>query len=293
MVFKRSRGTLPTIENRCLQDVDVTNLPAASETAFALLDGHRIEYSRFKARDKKLAPVIFLHEGLGSVTMWHDFPAMTAATTGAEVIVFSRRGYGKSSRLADPHDISYMHHEAEFVLPRLLNFWQVSAPILIGHSDGASIALIYAADPGSNVTGIFLMAPHYFVEEKCIISIARVRERFLSSDLKLRLGEYHNDPEHTFWGWNDIWLHPNFPNWNIEALLSHITCPIFAVQGENEEYSSMQQIDGIAALSAGPVDLLKLTNCGHAPHRDKQTQTLRAIADFVTQCNNSQYHTPR
>jgi pimeloyl-ACP methyl ester carboxylesterase len=176
-----------------------------------------------------------------------------------------------------------MHREALETLPQLLETLEVRAPVLIGHSDGASIALIYAGSGRSYLRGVVAMAPHVFVEKISVASIAEAKVAFETTDLRSRLARYHDDVDTAFWGWNDIWLHPDFRRWNIEAYLPAITCPMLLIQGEDDQYGTMAQIEAIERLVSGPVETLKLPRCAHSPHVDRRDATLEAIARFVSQ----------
>ncbi|MGL1835046.1 alpha/beta fold hydrolase [Rhodocyclaceae bacterium SMB388] len=244
--------------------------------------GVRLEYLRLpSAHPRGDAPaIVFLHEGLGSVSMWRDFPQRVADATGCEAVVFSRAGYGRSDPAPLPREVSYMHDEGEQVLPALLARLGVDAPILFGHSDGASIALICAGNTDTALTGVIAMAPHVMVEDISVSSIAAAKTAYRTTDLATRLGKYHDDVDAAFRGWNDIWLHPDFRAWNIEASVPRIRCPILAIQGEDDEYGTMQQIDRIAA-AAGDVELLKLADCRHSPHRDQSDAVIASVVDFV------------
>jgi pimeloyl-ACP methyl ester carboxylesterase len=225
--------------------------------------------------------LVFLHEGLGSVALWKDFPRRVVEATGCSALVYSRYGYGQSEPLAAPHAVDYMHREALEVLPELLGKLAVSDPILIGHSDGASIALIHAGAAQWPVRGLVAMAPHVFVEDITIESIAQARVAFDTSDLPRKLGRYHADVNSAFRGWNDIWLHPAFRAWNIEESLPGIACPILLIQGQDDRYGSMAQIEAIERQVRGPVRTLRLPGCGHSPYVDQPEQTLQGIATFV------------
>ena len=251
-----------------------------STTSFVEIGGIRLEYIRFPATRPGLPPLIFLHEGLGSVAMWRDFPSRVAAETGAETIVYSRRGYGRSSKLAARHKVDYMHREARETLPALLRTLNLQRPVLVGHSDGASIALIHAAS-GHDVAGLVAMAPHIFVEDLTIASIEAARDTYRTTDLGKRLGRYHDDADHTFWSWNDIWLDPAFRAWNIEALLSAIRAPILAVQGKDDEYGTAAQVIGIRDRATAPCAVVLLPACRHSPHRDQPERTQELISEFV------------
>jgi len=252
---------------------------------FATVAGQRLEIEQIAAAREGAPTLVFLHEGLGSVALWRDFPAKLAARTGAAALVYSRRGYGKSDRLAAPHKVDYMHHEALVVLPALLLELAISDPILIGHSDGASIALIHAGSGRRPVRALVLEAPHVFVEDVTVASIEQAKATYRTTDLSRRLARYHDDPDHAFWGWNDIWLDPAFRAWNIEAVLSGVRCPVLAIQGADDEYGSLAQLDAIERGVSGPVERLVLANCKHSPHLDQEAATLEAMVRFVDRCS--------
>lgn len=236
--------------------------------------------------------MVFLHEGLGSVSMWRDFPSQLCNALGCRGLIYSRPGYGRSSpRPADEHwGPDFMHRQAGEVLPRLLQALGVSEPIwLLGHSDGGSIALLYAAQHAQALqsggphrhplAGLIVMAPHIMVEEISLRSITQARQAYLQGDLRHKLARHHADPDSAFWGWNQAWLAPDFAKWSIEPELSRINVPLLAIQGLNDEYGSLEQIRGIARR-APQTELLEMPDCGHSPHRD-QAQTLsEAIAHF-------------
>jgi pimeloyl-ACP methyl ester carboxylesterase len=225
--------------------------------------------------------LVFLHEGLGSLALWKDFPELVAEATSCSALVYSRHGHGKSDRLAEPRTVDYMHKEALETLPRVLEVLSIRDPILIGHSDGASISIIHAASGRWPVRGLVLMAPHVFVEETTLASIAQAKTAFDTTDLALRLGRYHDDAAATFRGWNDIWLHPDFRAWNIEACLPRITAPVLLIQGEDDQYGTMAQVEAIERQLGGRVDTAVLAHCAHSPHVDQTQTTLAAIAEFV------------
>lgn len=227
------------------------------------------------------APLVFLHEGLGSVAMWRDFPSAVAEQTDRRALVYSRYGYGQSDVLKEPFDIGYMHHEGVTALPGLLDGLGLEVPILIGHSDGASIALLHAGLSGRPVSGLVLMAPHVFVETISVTSIQKIGATFEESGLAEKLGRYHRDPVRTFFGWNDIWLHPAFRDWNIENCLSAIDCPVLLIQGEDDEYGTADQILAIEQGVSGPCSTIMLPDCGHSPHRDQRDLVLAAIGEFA------------
>ena len=246
-----------------------------------------IEYA-FVGATRLAAPlIVFLHEGLGSVAMWREFPARLCEAVGARGLVYSRPGYGRSTPRShdEKWDVDFMHIQAIEVLPTLLAAIAPNVkPWLFGHSDGGSIALIHAALFPANIAGVIVAAPHIFVEDISVSSIAQTRETYLETDLREKLARYHDDVDSAFWGWNDIWLNPQFRAWNIEALLPQITCPLLAIQGVNDAYGTMAQIDGIAGAvpNSRRAQLVKLENCGHSPHRDQPLAVIDEVRKFVT-----------
>lgn len=223
--------------------------------------------------------LVLLHEGLGSVSMWRDFPDAVVRRTGCPAFVYSRAGHGSSPAPATPRGVRFMHEEATVVLPALLTQFHIASPILIGHSDGGSIALIYAGT--RKARGLILLAPHVFVEACSLQSITRMREQYETTDLRERLAKYHADVDAAFRGWNDVWLDPGFRQWNIEEYLPAITCPVLVLQGEDDEYGTRAQVDAIAAQVRGPVDVELLPRCGHSPHRDQRAVVLDRMAGFI------------
>ena len=253
-----------------------------NQTIYVRAAGHRLECQIHPAHQLNRPTLVFLHEGLGSVALWRDFPARVAQATGCRTLVYSRYGYGQSDVLAAPHGTDYMHLEAQQALPELLAALQIENPVLIAHSDGASIALIHAGS-GHPVAGIVVMAPHCFVEDISIRSIEAARVAALNTDLLQKLSRYHQDAARTFWGWNDIWLHPDFRAWNIEAYLPAIRCPILAMQGEDDEYGTLAQIEAIRsqAINSPDVELLRLADCRHSSHRDQPEAVIGAMVGFI------------
>jgi pimeloyl-ACP methyl ester carboxylesterase len=246
--------------------------------------GHRLEYKWVDPGGLPLGAkgptLVFLHEGLGSVALWKDFPEQVARATNCVALVYSRYGHGRSDRLSEPRTVDYMHREASEMLPGVLDALSVRDPILIGHSDGASISIIYAAS--NAVQGLVVMAPHVFVEDISVASIARARASFEATDLGTKLARYHDDAAATFRGWNDIWLNPNFRSWNIEPMLPSITAPVLLIQGKDDQYGTVAQVEAVARGVSGPAQVLMLQDCGHSPHVDQPVQTIEAIAQFVT-----------
>jgi len=256
---------------------------------------YSLEYE-FIAPERTASPLppllVFLHEGLGSVAMWRDWPRQMCDAGGYRGLVYSRPSYGRST--PRPRDekwpIDFMHTQARDVLPAFLQAAGIDTasdpPWLIGHSDGASIALLYAAAFSNRVAGVIALAPHVFVEDLSIESIERTRETYLAttdtqgSNLRVKLARYHDDPDSAFWGWNDIWLDPAFRGWNIEAMLPAIAKPVLVVQGEDDEYGTMAQVDSIAQRIPH-AQMLKLANCGHSPQRDQSQRVIKATVEFI------------
>jgi pimeloyl-ACP methyl ester carboxylesterase len=248
--------------------------------------GHRLETLDLPASRAGRPPLVFLHEGLGSVSQWRDFPLIAAQRTGCRTVVYSRHGHGRSSAFAAPHEPRFMHVEALQVLPALREALGLERPLLVGHSTGASMALIHAGAPQADVAGVLAMAPLCFVEASNLDSIRRMREVFRESDLRQKMARHHDDPEAVFWSWNDIWLHPGFAHWSIEADLAGIRCPVTAILGDQDEYSSPRQVDAIrrCATRSAQVRILEFPDCGHSPQRDQPERVLDCLAGLVEAC---------
>jgi pimeloyl-ACP methyl ester carboxylesterase len=242
------------------------------------IDGAALEFVRLPGA-RPGPTIVFLHEGLGSVALWKDVPARVVELTGLPAVVYSRRGHGRSDSDQLPRAPTFMHHEGEVVLPALLDALALDEVILFGHSDGASIALLAAARPDARIRRLVLLAPHVFVEDLSISSIVAAQHAFASGDLRERLAKYHADPNHTFRAWNDIWLDPAFRNWDIRDRLARVACPILLIQGRDDEYGTLAQVDAIAAATGA--DVLILDHCGHSPHRDRSDLVLAAAAAFI------------
>ena len=247
--------------------------------------GCRLEYRDFPATAEGRPTVLLLHEGLGCVAMWRHFPEQLAAATGCRIIVWSRAGYGGSQPWPDARQPDYMHREAQQALPELIAALHVERPLLIGHSDGGSIALIFAGSFPDVPVGVAVLAPHEFVEEVTLAGIRAARQVWQTTDLPKKLTRYHHErTQQVFGDWNDTWLSPAFRDWNIEEYLPRIACPVLAIQGEDDEYATMRQIDVIAERVPG-TQLLKLADCGHTPQRDQEVVVLAALMDFVGRCS--------
>jgi pimeloyl-ACP methyl ester carboxylesterase len=250
--------------------------PAAREL---VVDGKRLETVRWDG-DPARPAIVMLHEGLGSVSLWRDFPQRLCERTGCTVAAYSRYGYGRSDVLREKREPEYMHHEGEVVLPELLAKLGIEQPILFGHSDGASIALIHAGAHADAVRALVLEAPHVFVEDISVRSIAEAKTAYASTDLPAKLARHHADADATFYGWNDIWLDPRFRPWNIEPYLRSVRCPVLLIQGDADEYGTAAQLDAIAARVLG-TEILLVPRAGHSPHRDAPEAVLDRVAAFV------------
>lgn len=243
------------------------------------LGGVSLEVARFGDLQAKRLPILLMHEGLGSIGLWKHFPEALASATGRAVIAWSRRGHGWSDPIDEVRMPDYMHREAE-LLPELHRLLGISRAHWLGHSDGGSIALIGAAWYGNLAASLILEAPHVFVEDVTVSSIAQIGDSYGSSTMGERMKRYHADPDHIFRKWNDIWLTPAFRDWNIEALLPQISAPTLLIQGRDDEYGTMEQLDRIAAILP-ETSRLELERCGHSPHRDCEAAVIEAVAAFL------------
>jgi pimeloyl-ACP methyl ester carboxylesterase len=250
---------------------------------YLTIENHRLEYNWHGPAPIATPTLVFLHEGLGCVSMWRDFPARLAAAIGCGGLVYSRAGYGKSDPVSLPRPVRFMHDEALITLPRVLDELNVSDAILVGHSDGGSIALIYAGSGrAKQVRSLVLEAPHVFVEAISIDSIAKAAESYAHRDLRIQLERHHgSNVDCAFRGWNDVWLDPAFRSWNIEEYLPTIQVPVLLIQGENDEYGTLRQVEAIETGTSGPVQSLVLPNCGHSPHRQQPELTLQSMTSFI------------
>lgn len=253
-----------------------------SDTGFLDIGTQRLEY-RFIGPRPEIAPtLVLLHEGLGCVGLWGDFPEKLSAATGAGVFVYSRAGYGKSSPVTLPRPLSYMHDEARETLPPLLDAIGFRHGLLIGHSDGASIATIYAGSHQDHrVGGLVLIAPHFFTEDAGIASIFESRKAYETGDLRARLSRWHADVDNAFRGWNGAWLDPEFRRWDITEFLAYIRVPVLVVQGKDDQYGTVKQIEAAQAECYCPVEIALLPGARHTPQREAPDATLTAISGFV------------
>ncbi len=244
------------------------------------VDGASIECRFVGERNAHAPALVFLHEGLGSASLWRDFPGRLCARAGLPGVVCSRRGYGRSSPHRHDPGPDFMHEEATIALPALLRALGVERPILFGHSDGASIALIHAGTFPGQARAVVALAPHLFVEPVCVESIATLARAYRSSGLRERLARHHDDADATFRAWSGVWLSPQFAGWNIEREVAASRCPVLAIQGEDDQYGTLRQIDRIAELRPG-TQLLKLSGCRHSPHLDRPEDVIDATVRFL------------
>ena len=263
---------------------------AAATTAFAQIDWRgrpvRIEYQLLAPERRGQPLIVFLHEGLGSVSMWRDFPQRLVDALQCRGLVYSRPGYGRSTPRAPEERWTpdFVHRQAHEVLPALFTALGMATstdkPWLLGHSDGGSIALLHAARFPQRVKGLIVLAPHILVEDVSIASISAARTAYETTDLRQRLAHHHDDPDSAFRGWNDVWLSPAFRDWSIEGEIGAIECPLLAIQGLNDEYGTLEQVRGIARR-VPQTQLLELPGCGHSPHRDQPEAVVRAVGSFM------------
>ena len=247
--------------------------------------GRRLEHVWHGPEPGEAPTLVFLHEGLGSVSLWRDFPRLLAEATGCGALVYSRAGYGRSDPAPLPWPVRFMHDEAA-VLEEVMDRTFVREAVLVGHSDGGSIAIIHAGShPPGRVRALVLLAPHVFVEEISVGSIAAAAETFRGGDFRKALERHHGaNVDGAFWGWNGVWLDPAFRSWNIEEFLPRIRQPVLVIQGADDPYGTLGQVDAIAAGCVSRVERLMLTECGHSPHREQAGRTREAAADFLLRC---------
>ncbi len=246
------------------------------------IDGCSLETACYGPAPDDAPTIVLLHEGLGCVALWRDFPEKLAEETGYGVFVFSRAGYGKSDGCTLPRPIDYMTREATEILPRVLDAIGFQHGILLGHSDGATIAAIYAGSVEDfRVRGLVLMAPHFFTEDMGLQSIAKAKEEYDSGELRGKLARYHADVDSTFRGWNEAWLNPEFKDWNVSEVIDYLRIPVLAVQGRDDQYGTLAQIEEIENRIYSPLDVEILDDCGHAPHLEQAQKTLAYVSDFV------------
>jgi len=253
-----------------------------SDSGFLDIGAQRLEYRFAGPRPDSAPTLLLLHEGLGSVGLWNDFPEKLSAATGTGVFVYSRAGYGKSSPVKLPRPLSYMHDEARETLPRLLDAIGFRRGLLVGHSDGASIAAVYAGSHQDHrVGGLVLIAPHFFTEDSGIASIVEAKKAYETGDLRARLSRWHADVDNAFLGWNGAWLDPEFRKWDITEFLAYIRVPMLIVQGKDDQYGTVKQIEVAQQECYCPVDVALLPGARHSPQRDTPEAALKAISEFV------------
>jgi pimeloyl-ACP methyl ester carboxylesterase len=253
-----------------------------SPTGFLPIGASELGYRMIGPAPDQAPTVVMLHEGLGSAALWGDFPEKLQAATGAGVFAYSRAGYGASSPVKLPRPVDYMHIEALDVLPKLLDAIGFRRGLLLGHSDGASIAAIYAGSHQDHrVQGVALMAPHFIVEDISVASIAAIRQTYETTELKAKLARWHRDVDNAFYGWNGAWLDPKFREWDISEYLAYIRVPVMIVQGVDDQYGTMRQIEIAQDECYCPVDVVVVPGAGHSPHREAPKATLDAVTDFA------------
>jgi pimeloyl-ACP methyl ester carboxylesterase len=252
-----------------------------ADQGFLDLGDTRLEYRMIGPRPDQAATLVLLHEGLGCVGLWGDFPDQLQAATGAGVFAYSRAGYGRSSPVKLPRPLTFMHEEAREVLPKVLDAIGFRRGLLVGHSDGASIAAIYAGSVQDHrVRGLTLIAPHFFTEDMGIAEIARAKEAYATTDLRQKLARWHADVDNAFRGWNDAWLDPEFRKWDITEPLAYIRVPILIVQGEDDQYGTVKQIAAAREECYCPVEVALLPGAKHSPQREAPEPALKAVAEF-------------
>ena len=254
------------------------------DAEFARLDGHQLDL-RVMGPAGRVPSLVFLHEGRGSVDLWRASPGAVVEATGERAVTYSRYGHGWSDVQREPRPVDFMDHEAFVVLPELIETAGAANPILIGHSDGGSIAMLYASR--HPVAGLVLLAPHVFTEPSGLSEIRDFSTRFDETDLAERMAKYHREPKATVDAWRGVWLNPEFQSWNIESALADIDCPVLLIQGEGDEYGTIAQIDAIAGQIRGTVDRQLLTDCRHSPHLDRPAITTDITAAFIKDVRKS------
>lgn len=249
---------------------------------FLTAAGHQLEFRWIEPTATDRPTLVFLHEGLGSIAQWKTFPDTVAADSGCGALLYSRYGFGQSDPLAERRDVDYLSHEALVVLPAVLAARGIVDPMLIGHSDGATIALLYASDSRWTTRAIVTEAPHVFVEDAGLRGIARARDDYREGDLRRKLGKYHRDVDAMFNGWAETWLRPEFRSWNMESRLPGVRCPVLLIQGLDDPYGTTAQLDAITRQVSGPVNVMLLHKCAHTPHVEREGQVREAIGRFIT-----------
>jgi len=257
-----------------------------TEDSYIVAAGHSLRVRRLTHRNADVEgsrpTLVFLHEGLGSIEMWHDFPAILAGTTACDCLIYDRWGHGRSDPLDVQRTLRYVHDEALDSLPEVLNHSNVDDAILIGHSDGGSIALIFAAEYPEILRGIITEAAHVFVEEITLEGIREALDIYNNTDLKQRLARYHGtNTEKIFRAWHETWLQPEFKSWDIQDCLPKVKCPVLVIQGEDDQYGTAAQVEAIAHQVTGPSKVLLIPNCAHIPHRESKDRVAQEMTEFI------------
>jgi pimeloyl-ACP methyl ester carboxylesterase len=257
-------------------------MPALPPTGTLRVGASDLEYRMIGPVPDDAPTIVMLHEGLGCAALWGDFPDRLAAATGTGVFVYSRAGYGASTKVELPRPLDYMHIEALEVLPKLLDQIGFRRGLLVGHSDGASIAAIYAGGVADHrVRGVAMIAPHFIVEDISVTSIAQIRQAYETADLKPKLARWHSDVDNAFYGWNGAWLDPQFRRWDITEYLAYIRVPVAILQCADDQYGTIRQIEIAQEECYCPVDVTIVPGAGHSPHREAPEATLAAISEFA------------
>jgi len=251
-------------------------------SGFLSIGATELEYRMIGPSPADAPTIVMLHEGLGSAGLWGDFPERLQAATGAGIFLYSRAGYGASTPTKLPRPVDYMHNEARDVLPKLLDQIAFRRGLLLGHSDGASIAAIYAGSHQDHrVEGVVMIAPHFIVEDISVTSIAKIKTAYETTELKAKLARWHKDVDNAFYGWNGAWLNPAFRSWDISEYLAYIRVPVAILQGVDDEYGTLRQVEIAREECYCPVDVTVIPGAGHAPHREAPGATLDAIQEFA------------
>jgi pimeloyl-ACP methyl ester carboxylesterase len=257
-------------------------MTSLNPAGFLRVGAYDLEYRMIGPAPADAPTIIMLHEGLGCAALWGDFPVRLQASTGAGVLVYSRAGYGASTPVKLPRPLDYMQVEALEILPDLLDKTGFRRGLLLGHSDGASIAAIYAGGAGDHrVRGVAMIAPHFVVEDISVASIAQIKKEYETTGLRAKLARWHRDVDNAFYGWNGAWLDPTFRNWDISDYLAYIRVPVAIVQGAADQYGTLHQIEIAREECSCPVDVTILPGAGHSPHREAPDAVLDTIAEFA------------
>ena len=256
-------------------------MSAAWQDGRITADGASLEYRCWGPPPGQAPTLVMMHEGLGCIALWRDLPERLAAATGYGVLAYSRAGYGASDLCALPRRLDYQTHEGTAVLAEVLDALGLQQVVLMGHSDGATMAAVYAGSVSDmRVRGLVLIAPHFFAEPMGLDAIREAGRAYAQGDLKVKLAKYHSQVDTAFYGWHDVWLHPDFADWNVGDVIDHWRIPVLAIQGTADPYGSLAQIEEIATRIYSPFESLILKDCGHAPHQERPLETVEAITEF-------------